>query len=159
MSNNVEPVTVVPYSPEYQEQWDNYVEQSRNGVFLFYRNYMEYHSDRFKDHSLMFYRKSHLAGLFPANITDGSLQSHGGLTFGGVIVGNNTKTLAMLKIFEALASYCKTLGLNSIFLQACTLHLPFPSCKRGPLCAFPLQRQTCSPKRFLHNLPPRQPPI
>lgn len=65
----------------------------------------------------MFYRKGQLAGLFPANIKDGSLQSHGGLTFGGVIVGHNTKTLTMLKIFEALTSYCKTLGLNSIFYK------------------------------------------
>jgi hypothetical protein len=118
VSNNSETVTVIEYSPEHQQEWNNYVEQSRNGVFLFHRNYMEYHSDRFKDHSLMFYRKGQLAGLFPANLKDGTLQSHGGLTFGGVIVGYKTKTVAMLQIFDALTSYCRTRGFKSIFYKA-----------------------------------------
>ncbi len=116
--NTAEPVKIVPYTTGHQQEWDNYVDASRNGVFLFHRNYMEYHSDRFKDHSLMFYRKNQLAGLFPANIKDNALQSHGGLTFGGVIVGHSTKTLAMLKIFEALTGYCRSLGIKSIFYKA-----------------------------------------
>ena len=84
--NTAEPVTVVPYTPEHQSEWDKYVETSRNGVFLFHRNYMDYHADRFKDNSLMFYRKNQLVGLLPANLKDDALQSHGGLTFGGIIV-------------------------------------------------------------------------
>ncbi len=117
-SNTAEPVTVVPYTPEHQQEWDKYVEESRNGVFLFNRNYMEYHADRFKDHSLMFYRKNQLAGLLPANLKDDALQSHGGLTFGGVIVGYNTKTAVMLQIFDALISHCRNLGIKSVFYKA-----------------------------------------
>ena len=33
--------------------WDDFVRSSRNGTFLFERAYMEYHADRFKDHSLV----------------------------------------------------------------------------------------------------------
>ncbi len=46
---------------------------------------MDYHSDRFNDHSLVFTRKNRLIGLLPANIKDEALYSHGGLTFGGII--------------------------------------------------------------------------
>jgi hypothetical protein len=78
---------------------------------------MEYHADRFKDNSLMFHRKNQLVGLFPANLKDGELQSHGGLTFGGVIVGYNTKTSLMLQIFDALTSYCRKNGFKSIYYK------------------------------------------
>jgi len=116
-SNIAEPVTVVPYTSEYKQTWDNYVDESRNGVFLFHRNYMEYHSDRFKDHSLMFFKKKQLVGILPANLKDDVLQSHGGLTFGGLIIGYSTKTLTMLQIFDALISHCQKNGVNSIFYK------------------------------------------
>jgi hypothetical protein len=110
-------VSVQPYTPEHQQLWDGYVAESRNGVFLFNRGYMEYHSDRFKDHSLMFFKNGQLIGLLPANIKDSALQSHGGLTFGGVIVGYSTKTVLMQQIFKALTSYCRSLGIKSIFYK------------------------------------------
>ena len=40
---------IIKYTPEYRQQWDAYVAKARNATFLFYRNYMDYHSDRFKD--------------------------------------------------------------------------------------------------------------
>ena len=45
---------IIKYTPEYRQQWDAYVAKARNATFLFYRNYMDYHSDRFKDYSLLF---------------------------------------------------------------------------------------------------------
>ena len=41
----------------YRQEWDNMVENSANGTFLFKRNYMEYHAHRFIDFSLMVYHK------------------------------------------------------------------------------------------------------
>ncbi len=117
-SNTAESVTVIPYTPAHQQEWDNYVDQSRNGVFLFRRNYMEYHSDRFKDHSLIFQRKGQIVGLLPANLKDDALQSHGGLTFGGVIVGYSTKTAMMLQIFDALISHCQSIRIKSVYYKA-----------------------------------------
>ena len=43
------------YTPELAKEWNQFVAESKNGTFLFDRNYMDYHSDRFNDHSLMFY--------------------------------------------------------------------------------------------------------
>lgn len=71
------------YTPDRKEEWDAFVDSSRNATFLFRRGYMDYHADRFTDHSLMAFRNGRLAALLPANIRQGTLFSHEGLTYGG----------------------------------------------------------------------------
>ena len=66
------------YIAECAAEWDDFVSQTRNGTFLFMRQYMDYHADRFCDHSLMIYRKERLCALLPANESEGILYSHGG---------------------------------------------------------------------------------
>ena len=48
-------MTIIPYSINRKEVWDQFVAQSKNGTFLFQRNFMDYHADRFFDCSLMIY--------------------------------------------------------------------------------------------------------
>lgn len=110
-------IEVTPYSSEYKPQWDSFVSGSKNGVFLFNRDYMEYHSDRFVDHSLMFYSNHRLVGVLPANIASDALQSHGGLTFGGVVTGFQMKTPQMLTIFEALIQHCRDQGIKEVLYK------------------------------------------
>ena len=111
-------VDVISYSPRYKGLWDNFVTASKNGVFLFYRDYMEYHSDRFKDHSLIFFRNGLIVGLLPGNIKGTSLYTHEGLTFGGVISGYDTKTSVMLDIFDTLIRHCSEQGIKEIVYKA-----------------------------------------
>lgn len=47
-------ITITKYNVDNKEEWDNFVINAKNGHFIFCRNYMDYHSDRFVDHSLMF---------------------------------------------------------------------------------------------------------
>ena len=75
------------YTPEKAAEWNAFVAQSKNGTFLFDRRYMDYHSDRFEDYSLMFYREDRLYALMPANRCGDVFQSHAGLTYGGVVGG------------------------------------------------------------------------
>jgi hypothetical protein len=107
-------IEVTPYTSEYKGQWDSFVSSAKNGVFLFNRDYMEYHKDRFTDHSLLFYSNNKLVGLLPANLVGDALQSHGGLTFGGVISGFQMKTPLMLAIFESLIQHCKNQGIKEV---------------------------------------------
>lgn len=65
--------------------WNEFVAQSKQGTFLLDRNYMDYHSDRFTDHSLMVYNNGKLYALFPANSVDDTIWSHQGLTYGGLL--------------------------------------------------------------------------
>ena len=54
------------YSPADRTAWDQFVKTSKNGTFLFERAYMDYHSDRFTDFSLLIFRKGRLYALLPA---------------------------------------------------------------------------------------------
>jgi len=96
---------VIKYESHYKPIWDEFIKHSKNGVFLFLRGYMDYHSDRFTDHSLMFLKNDLLIAAMPANMNDDMLVSHSGLTFGGVISDNKMKISPMLEVFEAIITY------------------------------------------------------
>jgi hypothetical protein len=89
-------------------EWNHFVSKSKNGTFLFYRDYMDYHSDRFEDHSLLIYRKKELVALLPANSRRGEFISHEGLTYGGIISSYNMKAYKMLEIFDIILEYLKS---------------------------------------------------
>lgn len=79
------------YTPDMKPLWDKFVRESRNATFLLTRDYMEYHSDRFTDCSYMFFGASgKLESLLPASIHGEELRSHGGLTYGGLILGQHS---------------------------------------------------------------------
>lgn len=46
------------YDSSMKEVWNSFIEASKNATFLFNRNYMEYHADRFEDHSLIFLERT-----------------------------------------------------------------------------------------------------
>lgn len=100
-------IEVKRYEAAHKKQWDDFIKQSKNGVFLFLRDYMEYHSDRFQDHSLLFFSKDELVGLMPANIHGHTVYSHDGLTFGGMVTSQNMGTIRMLELFQSLMEYLK----------------------------------------------------
>jgi hypothetical protein len=115
--NQEKTLRVFPYTKQDKELWDSFVSRSKNGVFLFYRDYMEYHSDRFTDHSLLFYKGGKLVALLPANIDHRTLYSHGGLTFGGIISGYDMSQELMLEIFSKLAEHCGTQGVTQVIYK------------------------------------------
>ena len=55
------------YTAAYHRDWNDFVSESSNGTFLFLREYMEYHADRFTDYSLLVYDGNKLLALLPAN--------------------------------------------------------------------------------------------
>jgi len=113
-----EEVTVSRYGQELKPQWDKFISDSKNGIFIFFRNYMEYHSDRFIDNSLLFLKGLNIVGVMPANVKSDALFSHGGLTFGGIISSYKVETHLMLAIFDKLIEYCKQTGICKIVYKA-----------------------------------------
>lgn len=71
------------YTADDAKRWDDFVNDSRNATFIFLREYMDYHADRFTDCSLMAFRRGKLAAILPANIVGETLHSHQGLSYGG----------------------------------------------------------------------------
>lgn len=108
---------LVEYTPEFEEDWNEFVAQSKNATFMFNRDYMEYHSDRFEDNSLICYYKNDPIALFPANVTENELVSHGGLTFGGFLTSDRMKTPKIIELFEQLTTYAEKQGLERIIYK------------------------------------------
>ena len=99
------------YTTNKAPQWDKFVEDSKNGTFLFLRKYMDYHSDRFKDHSLMYYdEKERLVVLMPANEKGTTLHSHQGLTYGGLVLSPKAKINDVGRMMEMTKEYLKGMG-------------------------------------------------
>lgn len=111
-------VKIDRYHPEDKEEWDHFISRSRNATFLFFRNYMDYHEARFEDHSLMFYEGKDLIGVLPGTIENENYISHGGLTYGGVLVDSKMTTIRMLKVFDVLLPYLKGNGAKRLIYKA-----------------------------------------
>ena len=76
-------ITTENYKAEKKQVWDEFIDNSKNGTFMLKRDYMDYHADRFKDFSLMFYEDDKLIAVMPASLHGNEVRSHGGLTYGG----------------------------------------------------------------------------
>lgn len=109
---------IVNYDNKYFKKWNDFVKNSKNGTFLFDRNYMEYHSDRFKDFSLLVFEKDILVALLPANIVNTEVISHGGLTYGGFIYDHTMRTEKMINIFGKTLEYLKSVGVSKFVYKA-----------------------------------------
>ena len=99
------------YTPADKQAWDRYVSKARNATFLFYRNYMDYHADRFTDHSLMFYVGSHLHSILPANIVGDTLYSHQGLTYGGLVMDIDVTAADVIQLFREMNDWLRAAGI------------------------------------------------
>ena len=102
------------YSSELVDDWNEFVASSKNGTFLFDRRYMDYHADRFIDHSLMIYRRGRLYALLPGNVDGDTFYSHQGLTYGGLLMNDKTTAADVVEIFKMVNAYLSAEGLKTV---------------------------------------------
>lgn len=114
------------YKSKHFEIWNKFIAKSKNGIFMFNRNFMDYHKDRFKDHSLLFFKENNLVAVLGMSEHDNELISHGGLTYGGFIVDDNMKQHIMNDCFELLIQYAKINNYNTIYYK----RIPHIFCKQ-----------------------------
>jgi len=106
------------YDGSRKATWDGFVRESKNGTFLFYRDYMDYHRDRFQDHSLLVWDGDRLAALLPANREGEVLVSHGGLTYGGFVVGPEMGAARMLEVADEVFVFLRERGIRKLVYKA-----------------------------------------
>ncbi|MGX8698026.1 MAG: GNAT family N-acetyltransferase, partial [Prevotella sp.] len=106
------------YTPADKPLWDRYVAKARNATFLFRRDYMDYHADRFQDHSLLFFVGNHLHSVLPAHEVGEIFCSHRGLTYGGLLMDNDVTTADVLTLFEELNVYLRQQGFRRVLYRA-----------------------------------------
>jgi len=110
-------IRIKKYHVDDKEVWDNFIKTSKNGIFLFFRDYMDYHKDRFIDHSLIISENTKIIGLLPANETDKTIVSHGGLTFGSLIMSFGIKTVEVIEAYQSIMEHYTKLGFKKIILK------------------------------------------
>lgn len=110
--------TLRPYVAADAPAWDALVARSRNGNFLHRRGYMDYHADRFDDASVVVERDGEVAAVFPANRRGTDVVSHAGLTYGGLIVGDDLRAGGTLDVFTAMADHYREAGVEQIVYKA-----------------------------------------
>ncbi len=111
-------IQIVSYNKSKQEEWNNFVKLSKNGTFLFYRNFMEYHSDRFLDASLMIFYKNRLVSLFIANQLEDSIYSHQGLTYGGFILKDSIGVSKLEDILKSVLVFYYNKGIKLLTIKS-----------------------------------------
>lgn len=116
------------YRAEDRQVWDGFVDLSKNGTFMLKRGYVEYHADRFEDASLMVYDNEVLVAVLPASRHGNELRSHGGLTYGGLVVGRDMTVAKEVEVFRTIQSYLAQNGLaRLVYKRVPAIYYSYPS--------------------------------
>lgn len=108
---------VEKYTKQHRLAWDTFISGAKNATFLFVRDFMEYHSDRFTDYSLLVYKDDMLYALLPANIVGDKLYSHKGLTYGSLVLSKSAKLLYTFEAFKALLAFLNAKAISTLELR------------------------------------------
>jgi hypothetical protein len=113
----VNPYTVRRYQCEDAAQWNAFVGAAKNATFLFHREFMDYHSDRFEDHSLVVSHGAKWIAVLPASIESGALYSHPGLTYGGLVLGTDMKLPIAIGIARSVLRFLDESGIAKLHVR------------------------------------------
>lgn len=108
-------ISVEIYKPDFKAQWDEAVSASRNGTFMHLRDYMDYHSDRFNDMSLVARNNGNVLAVLPACREGDTLYSHRGLTYGGWLMPlRHFDVTTMLQVWNMMIDLLREHGIKRI---------------------------------------------
>lgn len=108
-------ITISKYHPSMAAQWNEFVKACRNATFLHQRGYMDYHSDRFTDCSLVAMRDGKWCAVLPACIDGDTLYSHRGLTYGAWLVPlKHFDVTVMVEVMDTAIEWMKDNGIKHL---------------------------------------------
>lgn len=113
-------ILIERYTSEAHAEWDNLVAGARNGTFLHRRDFMEYHSDRFDDCSLLARNgeTGKLLCVMPACKKGDTLSSHSGLTYGGwLLPASGIDAPTLLEVFDKMIDFARQKAINKIIYK------------------------------------------
>jgi len=109
--------TVKQYDKNDYQIWNDFIGQAKNATFLFHRDFMEYHKDRFEDFSLLVFEDEKLISVLPANKVGDSIYSHQGLTYGGLVYKEQTKLVTVIEIFRSTLFFLNENNFQKLHLK------------------------------------------
>lgn len=105
------------YSAASRADWDAVAARARARHFLFDRDYMDYHADRFTDASILVLAGDELAAILPATRHDDVVVSHGGLTFGGLLAGPGFTTARVVTSLQLISEALRGDGVRALIYK------------------------------------------
>lgn len=109
--------TVKKYHPNDAAIWNEFIAQSKNATFLFQRDFMEYHQDRFDDFSLLIFEEEKLKAVLPANKKENTVYSHQGLTYGGLVFSHKLKAEKIGLILDQVLVFFKENQIETFYYK------------------------------------------
>ncbi len=106
------------YLPEDAQHWDAFIANSKNATFLYKREFMDYHSDRFDDFSLMIFNGLELIAVLPSHLKQDVIYSHLGLTYGGLILTDKSKLTTVIGILRSVLQFLNQHKIVSLFIKS-----------------------------------------
>ena len=111
-------ISIERYEHSRRQEWDECVKSTRNATFLHLRSYMDYHQERFQDHSLMVYVDGRLEALLPANADGRDIWSHQGLTYGGLLTTPHVGTAMMMAVMDSIVNHLADEGFHALYYKS-----------------------------------------
>lgn len=109
--------TVKKYHKNNYKIWNDFIAQAKNATFLFHRDFMEYHQDRFEDFSILVFENEKLQAVLPANIKENLVYSHQGLTYGGLVYKEETKQTSVIEIFHDILFFLNENNIQKLHIK------------------------------------------
>lgn len=109
--------TVKKYTENDFKTWNDFIVQAKNATFLFHRDFMEYHQDRFHDYSLIVLDGEKWVAVLPANNVGNEIFSHQGLTYGGLVYDEKIKLASVIEIFKVILSFLNENSIEKLQLK------------------------------------------
>ncbi len=121
--------TIRKYQSSDYSLWNEFVANAKNATFLFHRDFLEYHQDRFEDFSLLIFdEKNLLKAILPANRVGENLYSHQGLTYGGLVLQQKSKFQEVIGMMKTILQFLQNQHIVSLQLkQLPTIYHESPS--------------------------------
>lgn len=116
-TNKASTYTARRYTAADAGLWNDFIDTAKNATFLFHRDFMDYHSDRFTDFSVLIFKDDDLYAVLPANVKEQKVISHQGLTYGSFVLQDSAKLLYALEAFKEMLRFLASEKLQTLEIR------------------------------------------
>lgn len=109
--------TIKRYTKDDYSNWNTFVSKSKNATFLFQRDFMEYHSDKFQDFSLIVLDDEKWIAVLPANSLGNEIISHQGLSYGGLVYNEKQKLATIIEVFSSILLFLNENKIEKLLIK------------------------------------------
>lgn len=111
-------LSILQYMEKDQDEWDEFIGKSKNGTFIHKIDYFHYHKKRFMDCSLIIKKNNQIVAIMPGNIEVDTFYTHQGLTYGGLIIQNETTIQNVITYFNMINKYLTDKKVKKVIYKA-----------------------------------------